>query len=221
MKTIELKGSARETGKTAVKKQRRDGNIPCVMYGDDAPVHFFVNEVQLKNALWTPEVFIVKLDVDGKQAEAIIRDAQFHPVTDRVVHVDFLTIGDKPVELELPVRLTGTSPGVIEGGRLQQLLRKIRVKGIPAKLPDSFEVSIADLQLGKSIKIADLQSEVEILTDPGVAIASVKVPRQVVEVVEAEDGEEGAEGAEGEGGEGAAPKAEGGDAGGGDAGGGE
>jgi len=187
MKTIELKGMNRETGRVAAKNLRNKGQIPCVMYGMDAPLHFYADEVQLKSALWTPHVFIVKVDLGGNQTDTIIRDAQFHPVTDRVLHVDFMRVGNEPVELELPVKLTGTAPGVAAGGRLLQLLRKIKVKGIPGSLPDDFQVKVDGLELGKSIKVGEVESTgFQVLTESNVAIASVKIPRQVVEVAKVE-----------------------------------
>ncbi|MDR0982399.1 MAG: 50S ribosomal protein L25/general stress protein Ctc [Culturomica sp.] len=159
MQTFELKGELRtNTGKKATKVLRAGENVPCVLYGADGEnIHFFVDEKQLKKLLYTPIVYKLKIDIAGKNYDAIIKASQFHPVTDKVLHLDFYKIQeDKPVVVEIPVKLNGFSAGVQAGGRLVQVLRKLKVKALPKDLPDSVNIDVTELGLGKSIKVKEL-----------------------------------------------------------------
>lgn len=199
MKTIELKGALRaEVGKSAMKKVRRSGNVPAVLYGQGEPAPVAVDFQGLNKILSSPETFVVNLEIDGNAQSAIVREAQFHPVTDQVLHVDFLRVTEKePVEVALPVKLVGTSVGVLAGGKLVPMLRKVKVKGLVADLPDFVEVDITSLELGKTVRVSEISIEGLNITSPGDAgIAIVDIPR----AVKTADGEEG-EGAEGEGAE--------------------
>jgi large subunit ribosomal protein L25 len=180
MKTFELKGELRtELGKTASKKLRNVGKMPCVLYGGQENVNFTVETASLKKLIYTPKVHLVNLAIAGKKHQAILKDLQFHVVTDAISHLDFLEIFDnKPVEINVPVELTGIAPGVRAGGKLQLVNRKLKVKALPGNLPDSLDVDISDLNLGKTIKVADLSFEnIQILNAKNTVVASVKLTR--------------------------------------------
>jgi len=205
MKTIELKGNLRESiGKTNAKNLRKEKLVPCVMYGQGENLHFQVEEKAFNKVIYTADAYIIKLDIDGKQVDAILRDVQYHPVTDRVLHADFFQIEEKtPVWTMLPVTLEGSSVGVLKGGRLVQKMRKVKIKGLPADLPEHITIDISDLDIGKSVKIKDLNIDKAELLDPANAVVVlVKTARGVQTEEEGEEGEEG-EGEEGaaEGGE--------------------
>jgi large subunit ribosomal protein L25 len=142
MKSIAISGSVRQSvGKRDAKELRYEGNIPAVLYGGSTQTHLSVSAADLKAVLYTPEVIFIELNLDGKTVKAIVQDAQFHPLTDLVTHVDFLELNDeKEVTLNIPVTLTGTSPGVKLGGKLVQKLRKLRVKALPGNLPQEIAV---------------------------------------------------------------------------------
>ena len=158
MKTIEIKGQIRkETGKKATKKLRKQKEVPCVLYGGEKNVHFSAHKNMFNNLIYTPSTYIVKLDVNGTKYDAVMKDAQFHPVTDEIIHIDFLQIfEDKKVVVNIPVQLHGFAEGVQAGGKLHILKRKIKVKAFHKDLPDQFDIDIENLELGKSIKIAEL-----------------------------------------------------------------
>jgi len=180
MKTFELKGELRnELGKTASKKYRKAGKMPCVLYGGEDNVNFVVETVDLKKLVYTPKVYIVDLSVDGKNRKAVLKDLQFHAVSDDIAHLDFYEIFDnKPVEMSIPVELTGVAPGVRAGGKLQLVNRKLKVKALPGNLPDTLDVDISELNLGKSIKVADVSFEnLQVLNAKNTVIASVKLTR--------------------------------------------
>jgi large subunit ribosomal protein L25 len=180
MKTFELKGEIRkDIGKVASKKLRKIGKIPCVIYGGKENIHFSVELPNLKKLIYTPHVYLVDLEIGKKKYNAIIKDMQFHAVSDEISHLDFLEIhDDKPVEISVPVELTGVSPGVKAGGKLHLVNRKLRVKGLSKDFPDNLVLDISDLELGKSIKVADLSYEnFTILNPKNTVIASVKLTR--------------------------------------------
>lgn len=180
MKTIELKASLREqTGKRYAKALRKDSKVPGAIYNNGQATHVEVEYLDMQRTLFTEDTFLVKLDLEGNVREAIVREAQYHPVTDRIIHVEFLeVIADKAVTLTLPLTLTGTPVGVTKGGKLITKLRKIKVKGIPANLPQAISVDVSGLDLGGTIKVVDAKIEgVEVVTSPSSAIASVEIPR--------------------------------------------
>ena len=188
MKTIELKGSTRnETGKAAMKKIRRAGLVPAVIYGQGEPTPVSVDFQGLQKILYSPETYVVNLDVDGKNTDVVIRETQFHPVNDRVLHVDFLRVTDaQAVEVDLPIKLTGTSKGVLGGGRLVPMLRKMKVKGFVNALPDKVEVDITNLEMGKTIRVGEVTLEGINITSPASAgIAIIEIPRAVKQAEEA------------------------------------
>ncbi len=180
MQKIELKGSKREViGKKPAKELRKEGKVPGVLYGGNEVVHFAIEEKQLKSLVYTPNVYIVKLDIEGTQVEAIMQDIQFHPVSDSILHIDFLQIfEEKPVVIEVPVKLKGFAEGVKAGGRLSLEQRKLRVKGLPANLPDTLEIEISHLKLGQTVQVGALAFDnLEILNAKNSVVAAVKLTR--------------------------------------------
>ena len=187
MKTIEIKGTAREVGgKKAAKLLRKQGLVPCNLYGElkdenglPKALAFSVTEAELRKLLYTPEIYTVKLDVDGQQCIAILKEAQFHPVKDNVLHVDFYQITDeKPIVMEVPIKLNGLAEGVKAGGKLSASVRKLKVKAVHTAIPERLDIDVTNLQLGKTIKVADLSFEgLELVTSPSVVVCQVKMTR--------------------------------------------
>ena len=200
MKSITINGSQRESvGKVATKALRNAGMVPCVVYGGDKPVHFSAPELAFKNLVYTPDVHTVVIALeDGSSVNAILQDIQFHPVTDRILHMDFYQIfDDKEVMMEIPVRVVGSSRGVKNGGTLRVVTRKLRVKAVPANLPDFIEADITEMKIGAKMYITEVQDEkFSILHSDNTVICQVRTSRTAVEdeVEEEEEGEEGAEG---------------------------
>jgi large subunit ribosomal protein L25 len=183
MKSIAISGSLRENEKKQTTKQLRAQDIvPCVLYGGKEQVHFAVPAADFKKLVYTAEVMTADLSIDGKKYSAIMQDIQFHPVSEKILHIDFLElIKDKVVTVEIPVKITGSAPGVKEGGKLVTKVRKLKVKALPKDLPDSIEVKIDALEIGKSIRVADLKvKNVEILNAPNNIVTSVVTTRQTV-----------------------------------------
>jgi len=197
MKQVSLSGSPRENvGKKDAKKHRRDGNVPCVLYGGKEQKHFIIPEPDLKKVIFTPETYIINLNIDGVEHLAILQDIQYHPVTDLILHIDFLQVfEDKPVILSVSLKFSGDSQGILKGGRLVRKYRKLRIKGLIKDLPDEIVVDITKLDIGDSIKIGELRRDnLEFLDVPTSIAAAVKTQRVIVEdEVEGEEveGEEG------------------------------
>ena len=209
MKTIAIEGSLRESlGGSSAKQLRKEGQVPCVIYGGDENIHFFTPESSFKELLYTPEVFNVEIALDGKKYNCVIRQAQYHAVTDQVEHVDFLELlPQKEVMIRVPVVLKGNARGVRNGGRLKVNLRRLRVKAVPSGLPGQIEIDITDLKIGETIRVEDIPVEGFVIDhEPTRAICLIQTARNVVEDVEEE--EEGEEGATAEAAEGEAPAAE-------------
>lgn len=195
MKKAQLSGSLRaNVGKKDAKALRNAGQVPCVLYGQGEQTHFSVRSVDLEKLIFSPDVYQVELDIDGTKKVAIIQDLDMHPVKDKPVHVDFLELSDdKPVKLQLPLRHTGSPIGVMNGGKLRQPYRKLRVVGLPGALPEAISVEIGELRIGQSIRISDLDVEgVTFLEPANAVILAVKMARGAV----ADDEEEEAEGGE-------------------------
>ena len=159
MKSIAISGSPRENvGKRDAKELRYEGKVPAVLYGGKTQTHFSVSAADLKPVIYTPVVHFIDITVAGTKTQAIIQDIQFHPLTEQILHIDFLQLDNKkPVTIEIPVKLTGTSPGVKVGGKLVQKLRKLRIKALPQDHIDNIEVSIETLEVGKSVKVGELK----------------------------------------------------------------
>ena len=201
MKSIEIKSKNREnTGKSNTNLLRREGNVPCVLYGGNEVVHFSAKEIGFKDLVYTAAAHTVVLDFGDKKVNAILQDIQFHPVSEIILHADFLELDDnKKVKMEIPVKAIGNSPGVQQGGKILMRIRKLSVMAYPKNMPSFVEVDISELELGKSVKVEELlNDQYDILNSPLVSVVSVNVPRVKIEVEEEEEeGEEGAEGAEG------------------------
>ena len=214
MKSIEIKSSKREKiGKGDSKSLRKNGSVPCVLYGGKETIHFSATEISFKNLVYTAAAHTVSLDFGDKKINAILQDIQFHPVSDRIIHADFYEIHeDKDITMDIPVIISGSAPGVLnDGGMLSRNKRKIRIKAIPSNLPDSIDIDISSMELGDKVTMADIQSDkYEILHPENTVVCQVRTSRasmiieEPVLEVEGEEGVEGAEGAEGvEGAEGA------------------
>ena len=200
MKSVALSGNKRsETGKTDAKAVRRNENVPCVLYGGKDNVHFQVNAIAFEKLINTPEVFFIDLDIDGASYKGIIKDVQFHPVTDNILHVDFLQVEeDKNVTVSVPVKITGSSKGVLAGGKLRVVTRKVKLNGLPSAMPENVEVDITPLAIGQSIKVGDLNLDgLSFLDSDNTVIAAVKMSRAAMSGAgaadEDEEGEEGEE----------------------------
>jgi large subunit ribosomal protein L25 len=192
MKTIEIKGSFRtELGKKSSRQIRKTGSVPCVIYGKKENIHFHAAELSFKNLVFTPAAHLVKLIIDTKEYNAILKDMQFHPVSDRILHADFVEIfEDKPVIIGIPIKVTGDSVGVIAGGKLSIKKRNLKVKGLPEDLPEFLTVDITDLKIHDSVKVGDLSYEKIELLDPKklmvLTIATSRVAAKSEEEVAAE-----------------------------------
>lgn len=185
MKTIFLKGEMRgEVGTRTAKVLRVEGKVPCVMYGlADGNLNFAVYQADFKNLVYTPNVYKVKIELDGKNYDTILQDIQFHPVSDMIIHCDFIAVDDKkPVTMEIPIRIVGNSPGVRAGGTLFTKLNRLRVRGMIQNLPDFIDVSIDTLEIGQSAKVSHLTVlGFELLNSPANAIVSVKTTRALMQ----------------------------------------
>jgi large subunit ribosomal protein L25 len=182
MKTIEINGAKRTNiSKQEVKNLRGSEMVPCVLYGGEEQVHFSTDLSSFKGLVYTPDVHMVKLSVDGKEYQCVIQDVQYHPVTDVIIHADFLQVFDnKPVTMSIPVKLTGASEGVKMGGKLVTKYRRLKVKALPASLPDFISVDISPMKIGDAIRVRDLNlSEVTLLESPANVIVSVNMTRNV------------------------------------------
>ena len=214
MKTLAISAKVRNgTGKKDSKALRNQGNVPCVLYGGEKQVCFYAHENDFRNLVYTPDVFIVELDIEGEKCRAVMQDLQFHPVTDKLLHLDFLEIfDDKEVTVTIPVHLKGNAVGIRDGGILSFRRRKIITRAIPGNLPDYIEINIEDVEIGQSIFIKDLRDErYTFLAPDNAVVVGVRIARELIIEEEEEEeieGEEGAiEGEEGaiEGGAEAAP----------------
>lgn len=196
MKTIEIKGKKRETlGRKSSNQDRKQGLVPCVIYGAGSEnVHFTAPEASFKHLVYTPQSHMVEIDIDGQHYNAILKDVQYHPVSEKIEHIDFLQIyKDKKVVINVPVKLHGFPIGVKEGGKLSQLKRKVKVSAFMNDLPETINLNVDHLKIGHSVKIQDLKYDnVEFLDLKNAVVASVKVTRAVVEETTAAPGAEGA-----------------------------
>ena len=180
MKSFDLKGTVRtDLGKKATKAERVVDNVPCVLYGTTENVHFTTTVSEIRKLVYTPEVYVVNLEIDGKVTKAIMKALQFHPVTDKVLHMDFLAISeDKPVVVNLPVKLEGLSEGVKAGGKLALEMRNLKVKGLYTQIPENIVIDVTELGLGKTIQVAKVSvPNLEILNAKNAVVAQVKLTR--------------------------------------------
>jgi large subunit ribosomal protein L25 len=180
MKTFSLNGKSREAlGKKDSAKLRNEGKVPCVIYGEELPIHFSVEAKDLQKLIYTPDVFIVELTIDGKKSSAIMKDLQFDPVSDAVTHIDFLKINnDKQIKIEVPVNVTGFAKGIRAGGKLQVEVRRLKVQALPKFLPDSIDIDVTELDLGQSLRVSDIKMEnVVILNNKSVPVVRIMITR--------------------------------------------
>ena len=201
MKTTQLSGSLRaNVGKKDAASLRNAGMVPCVLYGQGEQTHFSVKAVKMNKIIFSPDVFLVELDVDGKKTKAIIREVQQHPVKDTIQHVDFYELNEKKkVRVSLPVRTTGSAKGVLNGGRLNMAFRSLNCYGLASDLPDAITLDISPIRIGQGITISEINIPGVTILDPASAmVISVKISRGAVdEEEEEEEEEEAAEGGEG------------------------
>jgi large subunit ribosomal protein L25 len=185
MKTIPINGEIRTNhGKKEAKKLRREGKVPCVLYGADKNVISFSAEAKsFKDLVYTPDFNIASINLDGKEYKAIIQDIQFHPVKDTILHIDFIQLIDKkPVKALVPVKLVGTAAGVKAGGKLVKISRTLKIKTEPAYLPDAIEINVENLEIGSNFRVKDLQlNNISVLEAPNKVIATVKGKRVATE----------------------------------------
>jgi large subunit ribosomal protein L25 len=208
MKTFALGASVRETNKIANRALRNQGKVPCVLYGGEKQVYFSATENDLNKLVNTPDVYLLNIDIDGESFQAILQDIQFHPLTDRIIHIDFLQVfDDKEVTVSIPVNFIGTPIGVRNGGNLLVRKRAIRTRAIPANLPDAIDINIEELKIGKFLYIGDIRDErYTFLAGDKSVIVGVKTARGAVE--DEEEEEEGTEEGAAEGGDAPAAPAE-------------
>lgn len=198
MKSIALQGNKRaDRGTTDAKALRNAEKIPAVLYGGKENTHFTVNEIQFGKIINSPNVYFVNLDVDGSTHRAIIKDVQFHPVTDRVLHIDFLEVEEgKAITVNLPIKLTGASKGVLAGGKLRVVTRRLKVRGLAEALPEFITIDITPLKIGQSIKVENISVDGLTLLDAANAVVvAVKRSRVSTADTDEDEDEEGAEAA--------------------------
>ena len=183
MKSITINGSQRESvGKAATKALRNAGKVPCVLYGGENPIHFSADAMAFRNLVYTPNVYTATIELDGTTFAAILQDIQFHPVSDKILHVDFYQLfDDKEVTMNIPVKLKGTSPGVLNGGSLRFTNRKLKVKAIPANLPDFITADISKLRIGNKLYITELLNDEYTFMHPdNTVVVQVRTSRNAV-----------------------------------------
>jgi large subunit ribosomal protein L25 len=188
MKTVSLSGSPRASvGKVDAKALRAKGHVPCVIYGFGEQVHFSADERHFKNIIFTPETNLVEVEVSGKKYKAVLQEAQYHKINDRLIHADFLLVSDdKAVSVQLPVKAIGQAEGVKAGGKMTIKLRKLKVRGLISKLPESIDLNVEKLGIGKSISAGDIHIDGLTLLHPkNISVISVQTTRVVVEEVAA------------------------------------
>ena len=189
MKSFELQGTARTIAARsseqarALKALRKNKNVPCVLYGGTENINFSVTTEGLRKLVYTPHIYVVHLMIDGVQHNAIMKEIQFHPVKDTILHVDFLEINEeKPIVMEVPLKLQGLAEGVKAGGKLQQQMRKLKVKALYTAIPEMLPVDVTALGLGKAIKVADLNYEgLELINPKSAVVCTVKATRAAMQ----------------------------------------
>jgi large subunit ribosomal protein L25 len=187
MKSITIKGSERESvGKKATKAVRDAGMVPCVIYGGSQPVHFAADERAFKKLVYTPNAHTVVIDLNGKTTDAILQDIQFDPVSDKILHIDFFQLDEKKeIIMEVPVKITGTSPGVLLGGDLRLNLRRLKVKALPKNLPDFVEANISELQMGNKLYVTKIEAvNFKLMHPDNTVVCQVKISRAAMKAAQ-------------------------------------
>ena len=183
MKSITIQGQKGENvGKKSTKALRDAELVPCVVYGGEQPINFSTAEKSFKDLVYTPDAHTVVIELDGQKIDAVLQDIQFHPITDKILHADFYQLSaDKPVVMEVPVRITGRAKGVLAGGVLRQSFRKLRLKAIPANLPDEIVVDVTPLKIGNKLYVGDIKNDQYTFLHPDNAVvAAVKMSRNAM-----------------------------------------
>jgi large subunit ribosomal protein L25 len=192
MKTIEINGSFRkELGKKSSKELRKANNVPCVIYGGKENIHFYTHENNFKNLVYTPDAHLVNMKIEGKEFNVVLKDIQFHPVSDRIIHVDFTEVAiNKPVIIGVPIKVTGDSVGIKAGGKLRIRRRSLLVKGLANDIPEFLPIDITEIKIHQSVKVGDLSYDKIELLDPKksmvLAVATSRVAQKTPEELEAE-----------------------------------
>ena len=181
METVTIEAKLRENlGKNASKQVRREKSVPCIIYGGEENIPVVCEAKSFKTLVYTPEFRLAEVSVNGTTHKCILKDIQFHPVTEEIVHADFLKLADGvTIKVEIPLRIKGTSPGVKAGGKLMQLMRKIKIKTTPEHLIDKLHIDISTLNLGAAMRVKDIQvpEGIQIMNAPGIPVVAVEVPR--------------------------------------------
>ena len=214
MEVVAVTGQARaDLGKKSAKAAKREGMIPAVLYGGEEVIHFTTTHKNVKDLVYTPQFKLAEITIDGKSYTCILKDIQFHPLTDEVIHLDFRELVEgTPVKVDVPLHFSGVSKGVKSGGKLMQKLRRLRIKTVPEQLVDHVLVDVTSLDMNQSIRVRDIEpgEGIEIINSPGIPVATVEIPRALRSAASAagkagavveEEGEEGEEGSEEESGE--------------------
>ncbi|MFC6878013.1 50S ribosomal protein L25/general stress protein Ctc [Flavobacterium myungsuense] len=187
MKSITIKGSERESvGKVSTKALRNAGAVPCVLYGGNQPVHFSADEKAFKNLVYTPNAHTVVIDLGEKTFNAVLQDIQVHPVSDRILHIDFFQLNEsKEITMEVPVKIVGTSPGVLLGGDLRLNQRRLKVKALPKNLPDFVEANISELQMGNKLYVTKVvANNFKLMHPDNTVICQVKISRAAMKAAQ-------------------------------------
>lgn len=187
MKSITIKGSERESvGKVATKAIRNAGAVPCVLYGGNQPVHFSADERAFKSLVYTPNAHTVVIDLGEKTYNAVLQDVQVHPVSDKILHIDFFQLNEsKEITMEVPVKIVGTSPGVLLGGDLRLNQRRLKVRALPKNLPDFIEANISELQMGNKLYVTKVETKNFKLIHPdNTVICQVKISRAAMKAAQ-------------------------------------
>ena len=180
MKSITIQGTKRESvGKKSTKALRDAELVPCVVYGGAETLNFSAEERAFKGLVYTPEAHTVSIEVDGQTIPAVLQDIQFHPITDKILHADFYQLADdKPVVMEVPVRITGRAKGVVSGGAMRQTYRKLKIKALPANLPDEIVVDVTPLKIGNKLYVGDIKtSNFTFMHPDNAVVVAVKMSR--------------------------------------------
>ena len=180
MKSVAISGELRAAiGKKDSKKLRAEEKVPCVLYGGEEPIHFQADAAEFRKVVYTPNVYLVNLTVDGKEHTAVMQDIQWHAVEEQILHVDFLKVdASKPIKIEVPVKVEGYAKGMRAGGKMKLNLRRLKVKGLAADLPDSIKLNIDNLELGQSIKVGQISVDnLEILNSKSIPVVTIMITR--------------------------------------------
>ncbi len=193
METVVIQGTKRDAGAKTAKKLRKEGQVPCVIYGGGEEISFSAPELSFRDLVYTPDFKLAEIQVDGNSYKCILKDSQYHPVTDRAVHYDFLRLTDgHPVKLAVPVRFEGVSPGVKVGGKLIQNIRRVRIKTLPEKIVSELSVDISSLELGQSVRVRDIvvPEGIQVMDAPAQPVGTVEIPRALRSATAKKEAEE-------------------------------